>query len=157
MKTSAIAALVLSGVALSACATVIDGTKQPIAVSSTPVTGANCTLNNGRGGFWTVVTPGTVTVHKAKKDLVIVCKKDGYADATVSVPSHFNGATVGNVLVGGLPGLIVDGATGADYDYPASADVPMVPAGTVTPAPMPGPPATQPAPVAAAPSGTPAK
>ncbi|HEX3673239.1 MAG TPA: hypothetical protein VHU87_03105 [Rhizomicrobium sp.] len=156
MKTSAIAALVLSGVALSGCATVIGGTKQPIAVSSTPVTGAYCTLNNGRGGFWTVVTPGTVTVHKAKKDLVIVCKKDGYADATVNVPSHFNGATVGNVLVGGLPGLIVDGATGADYNYPDAADVPMVtgagtPPGTVAPPP----------PVAVVPTtstpGTPAK
>jgi hypothetical protein len=139
MKSSTVAALVLSGVALSGCATIIKGTTQSISVNTPPVTGAQCTLTSSEG-TWYVTTPGSVVVHKTKNDIAAVCKKDGYQDASATIPSHFNGATVGNVLLGGLIGIGVDAASGANYNYPPLTDIPMSAIGAPPPPPAPATP-----------------
>jgi hypothetical protein len=151
MKTSALAALVLSGVALSGCATIIEGTTQSISVTTPPASGAQCTLTSSEG-TWFVTTPGSVTVHKTKNDIAATCKKDGYQDANATIPSHFNGATVGNVLAGGIIGIGVDAASGANYSYPETSEIPMIAVGAAS-APMPAPVAATPVPAA---SGKPA-
>jgi phosphoketolase len=112
------------------------------------VSGANCVLTSTEGTYY-VTTPGNVTVHKTKNDLAVVCKRDGYEDAKTSVASHFNGATVGNVIAGGVIGIGIDAATGANYNYPDKFDVPMV--AVAMPAPM-TPAAAPAAPAAAAPA-----
>ena len=89
-----------------------------------PATGAKCKLQSSEG-IWYVTTPGSVTVHKTKNNLDVSCTKDGFADASQSVEPHFNGATVGNVLAGGLIGVGIDAASGANYTYPDEIDVPM--------------------------------
>ena len=85
MKITQFAALAVAGVALSGCATVIQGTTQSVSVNTPPVAGATCTLTSSEG-TWYVTTPGSVTVHKTKNDLMAVCKKDGYQDATATIP-----------------------------------------------------------------------
>ena len=146
MKSTTLAAIAALGVALSGCASVIKGTYQPVAISSPPVDGANCTFYNSEG-TWSGTTPSVVRVHRTKNDLKIVCKKDGYQEATKVVESHFNGATAGNIILGGGVGIVVDAATGADYSYPESVEVPMTPV-NVTPAASAAPAAS---PVTAAP------
>jgi len=143
MKSTTLAAVAALGVALSGCATVIKGTVQPVALSSPPVEGANCMLYNSEG-TWSAVTPSVVRVNRTKNDLKIVCKKDGYQDATKVVESHFNGATAGNIILGGGVGIVVDAATGADNSYPEAVEVPMTPvnvtpAASATPAAAPAP------------------
>ena len=130
VPTAAIAAL---SIAVSGCATIVEGTTQSIAVTSSPVSGANCVLTSSQGTYY-VTTPGNVTVHKTKNDLAVVCKHDGYQDATTTIRNHFNGATVGNVIAGGGIGILVDAASGANYNYPETFDVPMV--AVAMPAPM---------------------
>src|ERR1051326_3425476 len=132
MKSTTLAAIAALGVALSGCATVIKGTTQPVALSSPPVEGEYCTLYNSEG-TWSAMTPSVELVTRTKNDLKIVCKKDGYQDATKVVESHFNGATAGNIILGGGVGIVVDAATGADNSYPEAVEVPMTPVG-VTPA-----------------------
>ena len=142
MKLTAVAAVAALGVALSGCATIIKGTTQSISVNSEPAAGAACTLTSSEG-TWYVTTPGSVTVHKTKNDITAVCKKDGYEVATQAIPSHFNGATFGNILAGGLIGVGVDAASGANYTYPAETMVTLAPIGSASAAP-----ATPPAPAA---------
>jgi hypothetical protein len=142
MKLSTIAAVAAAGVALSGCATIIKGTTQSISVNTASVTGAQCTLTSSEG-TWYVVTPGTVVVHKTKHDIDATCRKAGYRDANATIPSHFNGATVGNVLLGGLIGVGVDAASGANYNYPDDTQIVMAPMGApiaVTPPPVSGKP-----------------
>jgi hypothetical protein len=134
MKLSALAALALAGAALSGCATVVNGTTQSISVSTASVTGAQCTLTSSEG-TWFVATPGSVTVHKTKNDLNAVCKKDGYQDAQVIIPSKFGAMTAGNVILGGLVGITVDAISGANYSYPQSTDIPMAAVGAAPPPP----------------------
>ena len=76
--------------------------------------------------------------------MTVTCKKDGYQDAEVTVPAKFNAVTAGNILAGGLIGIGVDAASGANYGYAENTEVPLVPLDNIaTPAvtgPTPAPP-----------------
>lgn len=95
-------------------------------------------------GTWFVTSPGSVVVHKTKTDLTVTCKKEGYQDAVITVPAEFNAVTAGNILAGGLIGVGVDAASGANYGYAENTEVPLIPLENVaTPAvtdPKPAPP-----------------
>jgi hypothetical protein len=124
--SSALAAAVV--VLFSGCAAITTGTTQPLTVttkqSGINVVGAACELTNGKGTYY-ITTPGTVTVTRSYSDMVVVCKKDPLPDANMTVKSSVKGMAFGNILVGGLVGVIVDTSTGAAYDYPSSFDLEM--------------------------------
>ena len=143
MNFKTVAVITAVGIALSGCATIIKGTTQTIVITSPPVTGASCTLSSKEGN-WPVVTPGSVTVDKTKEDILIKCTKAGYQDGVGTIPSDFQGWTLGNLILGGIIGVGVDASTGAMNEYPNAFAVPMTPLPTA--APMPSLPATQPAP-----------
>ncbi len=139
MKFTAVAAVAALGVCLCGCATVVNGTTQSISVNTAPVSGAACTLTSSEG-TWYITTPGSAVVHKTKNDITAVCKKDGYQDATATIPAKFGATTLGNVILGGGVGLIVDAASGANYTYSALTVIPMVQVtamAPMTPAPAP--------------------
>jgi hypothetical protein len=117
---------------LTGCASFVEGTTQSIAITTAPVDGAKCTLISSEGAYY-VTTPGNAIVHKTKTDLDVSCTKDGFLDAYAKISPHFNGTTVGNVLVGGLIGIAVDASTGANYNYPSSTIVPLLPIGSILP------------------------
>jgi hypothetical protein len=114
------------GFTLSGCATIVQGTNQSIAITTSPTSGAQCTLVSSEGTYY-VTTPGNVSVHKTKNDLQATCKKNGFEDAKVVIPAKFQYVTAGNILAGGLVGIAVDAASGANYEYPQSFDIPMMP------------------------------
>src|SRR5215470_9811030 len=133
MKTAAVAAIGLCLLA-GGCASVVKGSTQSIAISTPPTTGATCQLASAQGN-WMVVSPGVASVEKSKEDIQIRCANSGWQEAASTIPSNFQGWTVGNIVFGGLIGLGVDAATGAINDYPHTFQVPMVQA-----AGMPAPP-----------------
>ena len=124
MKICPLAAVAALGVALSGCATIIEGSTQSVSVNTTPEDGAQCTLMNSQGS-WYVTSPGSTTVHKTKTDLDITCKKPGFAPGHVVAASHFGATTVGNVIAGGGIGLLVDAQSGANYHYDSPITVPL--------------------------------
>lgn len=126
-----------AAVALSGCASIVEGTSQSIAISTPPTAGAQCTLSSSQGS-WLVVSPGNVTVPKSKSDIQVRCVKPGWQPAAGTIPSGFEGMTAGNILVGGVIGLGVDAATGAIHEYPHAFQVPMTQLPTAA-APMPTP------------------
>jgi hypothetical protein len=131
------AGLVALGFAVSGCATIVKGTTQSISIKTPPVEGAKCTLVNTEG-TWFLTSPGSVVVHKTKNDLKVDCVKEGYVEATATIAPEFNKTTVANVIAGGLIGVAVDAASGANYEYPPVYELPMVavaPAVTTQPLP----------------------
>jgi hypothetical protein len=126
MKMTAVAATAAIGIALSGCATVIKGTHQSVAITTPPTTGAQCVLSSTQGN-WTVMSPGVATVDKSKEDIQVTCQKAGWQTATGTIPSNFQGWTLGNILLGGVIGVGVDAATGAMNEYPGAFQVPMQP------------------------------
>jgi S1-C subfamily serine protease len=75
-----------------------------------------------------------VTVDKSKDDILVKCTKPGYQDASASIPSDFQGWTLGNLVLGGLIGVGVDAASGAMNEYPGAFGVPMTPIAGYAPA-----------------------
>ncbi len=117
---------------LSACATLVNGSNQTITVSTTPP-GATCTLDRMNIRLGAIAqTPGSVRIDKSKNDLSVTCTKEGYQTATVTNAPKFGGATFGNIIAGGVVGVVVDAASGANYTYPDNVEVAL--AGTPTPA-----------------------
>lgn len=131
-----VAGLIALVIALSGCATIVKGTTQSISIKTPPVDGAKCTLVNSEG-TWFLTSPGTVTVHKTKNDLKVDCVMEGYESATATIAPTFNKTTFANVIAGGLVGVAVDAASGANYEYPPVYEVPMTqvaPAAAAVPA-----------------------
>ena len=123
------AAILAAFLVLAGCATIFSGTSETIAIMTEPV-GAKCVLSRENQTIAVVEpTPGTATVQKDKHDILVSCDKQGYQTGTANLHSGVEGGTFGNlILVGGLVGLGIDGATGADNHYPETAAITMLPA-----------------------------
>lgn len=122
-----VSAVILAS-SLSACASITTGTTQPLTVVTPYVNEASCQLNDTAGGSWFIRhTPDTVTVNKGDGPMTIRCEKDGYRDGVTVLNETFQGATLGNILLGGGIGVIVDASTGAAQEYPKDAKVYLEP------------------------------
>ncbi len=124
-------ALLLLWVALAAmsggCATVVSGTTQTIGVNSDPE-GADCQFRR-KGVLVGRVnpTPGTMQVGKDYESVSVMCTKEGFEDTTGVIGSEFQAMTLGNILLGGVIGVVVDAASGAMMKYPESVTFTLIP------------------------------
>jgi hypothetical protein len=139
MKIQFIAASAALCVALSGCGTIIEGTSQDIAVSTTP-DGAHCDMTRKDEHVASIQrTPDKVHIKKTKNDILLVCTKDGYQNSSEYLHSGMAAGTFGNIIAGGVIGWGIDSATGADNEYPESVNVNLVPVGGSAPVqPSPG-------------------
>jgi hypothetical protein len=130
------AAPAVLAVLLSGCATVVEGSTQPIYVATTPQPDADCTVSNSRG-IWYLTSPGTVVVAKSESVLKVLCKKSGWQDGTAYLTSRVpTSAMVGMGLpYVGIISAAVDGSTGASNLYPNTVSIAMKPAVPQTDAP----------------------
>lgn len=144
-KRSAIRTVSVLAVALgvSACSSVVEGTSQEILVNTNP-DGADCSLNREGVSIARVSpTPGAVTIKKTKHDIIITCQKENFHEASYFNKSDVAGATVGNIILGGGIGWIIDSASGADNKYTSPVNITMVPLSEPKPAPLVVPDATK--------------
>lgn len=112
---------------LAGCASVTSGPNQDVSFDSDP-TGAFCEAYYGEQlAFVIGKTPRDASIPKSNRDLTIVCNKDGYAEARYDVPSEFNPAVAGNLILGGLVGVAVDVASGAGTRYESDITVRLTP------------------------------
>lgn len=116
---------------LTGCASITTGTTQSISVetrmsSGQEVIGANCRLVNSKG-TWFITTPGSVTIHRATMSpLDINCTKEGQRQLGVSsIKPKSKGMTWGNLVFGGVIGVVTDSVTGAAGYYPSPITVIM--------------------------------
>jgi hypothetical protein len=122
MKITVIPMYLLLGL-ITGCATIVTGTSQTVLVDSEPP-GALCRfsrLNNDIG----VVnpTPGMLLVDKSIYPLAVSCTKDGFYPTGARLNSNYQPMTMGNVLFGGIIGVVIDSASGAQSIYDASIKV----------------------------------
>lgn len=114
--------LVIACVAsLSACASIVGGKYQKVDVqphtpSGQAIAGASCRLSNDRGSV-NVTAPGIARVHRSSSPLDVNCRKDGVTVAQQTFPSSVRGMVWGNILFGGLIGIVVDFSNGAAHHY----------------------------------------
>ncbi len=104
-----------AAVCVSGCATATRGTSQDWSVQSLP-TGASVSTTNG---FRCDATPCSFRMPRTSR-FVVTVSKPGYQSVEAQIDHRFSnggaGATAGNVILGGVIGLGVDAATGANQD-----------------------------------------
>jgi hypothetical protein len=101
------------------CASIVSKSTYPVTIQSSPE-GAEVTVSNRHGQVYaTGVTPLHVYLKSSvgffqKADYLLKIRKPGYKEMTLPLNSTIDGWYFGNILFGGLIGmLIVDPATGA--------------------------------------------
>jgi hypothetical protein len=105
-------------VALSGCASIISGRQAEVAFDSSPSTAHVVIRDNAGREVASLKTPGVVSLKRNRRFFmparyIATFEAPGYQPADVAIRSTINPWILGNVIVGGLPGLIVDTATGA--------------------------------------------
>jgi hypothetical protein len=95
--------------AVSGCATIMQGTKQQVAISSTP-TGASVRVDTASFG----TTPVTVELRRKDKHIIQITM-DGYQPFELTTSRSTSGWVWGNIVFGGIIGLVVDASTGGMY------------------------------------------
>lgn len=88
------------------CATIMHGTCQEVSISSTP-TAAQVSVDGESKGK----TPLALDLKRKERHLVRV-EMDGYLAFEGYLTKELSGWVVGNLVFGGLPGLIIDALTG---------------------------------------------
>ena len=132
-KISTLIALAIIGFGFAGCASIIDGGVKPVSISSQP-SGAKVTVYDGeRAEIAVGQTPALVTLKRSSGYFIparyrIVIDKQGYKSAQVEIKSVMNGWYLGNVIFGGVLGLlIIDPATGAMWTFtPDDREIQMV-------------------------------
>jgi hypothetical protein len=136
MKTTILAAALC--LALTGCASIIKGGTQPVTIKSVPEGAAVSVTNRAGEKIHAGTTPATLTLKRGagyfqSEVYSVAIQKDGYAPQTLTITGSVNGWYIGNILFGGLIGMLaVDPVTGAMYSFPddVSATLQQQPART---------------------------
>ena len=119
--------LVIPLLALAGCATILTGTSEKIAISTSPA-GAQCSLmREGVNVGEVISTPATVKVSRDHHAITITCSKDGYQSARQMLAADYESSSALNVILGGAIGEAIDSSNGADSKYPDSAFLKLLP------------------------------
>jgi len=94
----------------SGCATIVSGSKQNVKFSSNP-SSASIFIDEVEVGK----TPFEIKLARKSEHSVMV-KLDGYQTYQTNLTKQFNAWYVGNILIGGIIGLVIDPITGAMYN-----------------------------------------
>lgn len=98
------------------CASIVHQTTQQVPIKSDP-SGAAMTVACGDvNNDPQLVTPAVVTLHRKPDHCSVTLKKEGYADKFIAFNKEMSGLFLGNILIGGIIGFIVDGANGAMWN-----------------------------------------
>jgi len=120
-KIISAAAIAAASFGVTGCATVMNGTSQPVAFKSEPE-GAVIKLVSGQ----TCTTPCQYELKRGK-DSMVTYSKEGYQPVSVYIQSRTGGATFGNIIAGGVIGGVIDGSNGAsNHLYPSPVYVRLV-------------------------------
>jgi hypothetical protein len=114
----AAALLVLS---TGGCASITHDTVQTILIETLAsdqrlVTATDCRAANDAGTYEGTATE--IKVRRSSDHLDLQCRHPEHGTADARVISRANAGFVGNVLVGGVVGAMVDQSSGAGYSYP---------------------------------------
>ena len=115
--------------ALGGCATLTDSSQQLVELhaiaANREVAGVGCVLAND-AGRWFVVAPGRVRIERSAGPLAVDCARQGVGRSSELVDSRFEtGKLIGNVVLTGGLGYLVDRHSGAGFAYPATLTVIM--------------------------------
>lgn len=97
---------------LTSCATIFNGSKARVVLADEKVTDpVDLTVDGAK--YPNILLPARVKIKRGFKDTKVVAEARGYNSSSVDIHKKFNGTTLWNIILGGIPGMAVDAATGA--------------------------------------------
>lgn len=115
--------VLLIAIVLSGCGTVMHGKTQNVIIETDP-SNAVAKTDDGQS----VTTPGTLVLKREKKSYSIIVEKEGFEPASTAIEREVSWWLAGNIVAGGIIGLIVDFVTGGAYDLdPERVHVKLIP------------------------------
>jgi hypothetical protein len=118
LRVSLHAAAAIAMLSLSGCASIISGRHADVAINSAPAN-AHVTVRNQEGQTVAeATTPAVVSLKRGagffkRANYVATIEKPGYQTADIPIRSKLNPWIAGNLVFGGVTGLVVDPYTGA--------------------------------------------
>jgi hypothetical protein len=112
--------LAIAAISLGGCASVVSGRHAEVAFNSYP-SNAHVVVHDKRGRrVSSFMTPGVATLKRQGKyflpaSYTATIAAPGFVPAEVPIRSTVNPWILGNVVIGGIPGLVIDSATGAAW------------------------------------------
>lgn len=103
---------------VSGCASVVDGGPKTVRINSKPA-GAEFTVYDREGkAVASKTTPASVSLQRGDgmfkgANYRVAFEAPGYSPGDAQIKSEVNGWYYGNIMFGGLIGMLVDGSTGA--------------------------------------------
>jgi hypothetical protein len=125
----ATACLLLQG----GCASITSGKEQAMTFDTEPG-GADCALTQNNVDVSKFRTPSSFNVRRANTAMMLTCTKAGYHQARVLIANTISTGAWGNLVVGGIIGVMVDQSSGAAYRYYDPPKIALTP--TSDPAPQ---------------------
>lgn len=104
-----IVCVALSASVFAGCATIVSGSTQSISVSSVP---SGATVTAEPGGV-KATTPGTLILTRKDGPYQVTFALDGHDSYSVMLTTDTNEWMWGNVIIGGIIGMLIDTSTGA--------------------------------------------
>ncbi|MCS3755191.1 hypothetical protein GGP79_003175 [Salinibacter ruber] len=101
--------VLLLSVSLVGCATIVTGSSTDISLQSDP-SEAQIEINSQDRGE----TPTTLSLD-SDRSYTVELSLEGYEDESIQLRKSTSGWVAGNLLFGGIPGLVIDAATGGLY------------------------------------------
>lgn len=115
MKKLAYAFLLMGIIELSGCATIMSDNKSAVQINTNPAE-TICEVK-GENFTQTLNIPANVTIPAKASPVTITCSKEDYFPVSKTIEASMNGMIFGNIIFGGIPGIIIDLATKSGFDY----------------------------------------
>lgn len=114
--------LFIVGIALlmSNCATIVSKSVYPLRIDTNPEDAKITITNRFNLNIFEGKAPASLMLNASSgffqpEMYTIKIEKDGYAPRTISIKAEMDGWFCGNILAGGLIGIVIDAASGAMY------------------------------------------
>lgn len=118
-KLLALSLLVCFVALITGCASIIHGKLQKISVNTAP-SGANVEATSGEGDPVRCTTPGVLELDRSRPGYVLHIEKVGYKDIDVVLKRGIDPWFWGNIIIGGIIGIMVDMSSGSAYKFSPS-------------------------------------
>lgn len=110
---------------MSGCASITTGKEQKLTFDTDPA-GADCTLTQSGVDIDKFKTPRMLSVRRANSPLIVACSKAGYHQTRAMIATTISDGAWGNLVVGGIIGVMIDQSNGAAFRYYDPPKLPMV-------------------------------
>jgi hypothetical protein len=111
MKWIKVIAILLCPIVFLGCATIVSGRTQRVSVSTFPAD-AKVTINGMEQK-----SPCVVMLDRSVPSYQIIIEKEGYQPYVYNLNRGINGWVFGNIILGGIIGIVIDCASGSVYAF----------------------------------------